>query len=748
MQMTAIKALELGWSVIPVKLNKRPYTSWQQYQRARPDKNMIAAWQSEHNPPAWAVVTGEISGLFVLDFDGEAGAATLQKLGLQPHVRTGSGGHHVYVEHPGFAVKTLNGKSKQELGRRYPGLDVRGDGGYAVYCGRNESGPYEWLRETTPYAVADLPEDLRRYLGLQAPQGDLISGDADCDVEGIVARAVKLADHGRNDAGFWLACQLRDSRLPKERAVGAMRRYQAAVGATNARGEIEAYTVGEALASLEQAYSSNAREPLRQIRVVQGGTGPDPDECSPLPTSTRVWPEPLAPEAFHGLAGEFVNIVGPHTEADPAALLLSFLAGFGNIIGRSAHFVAEADRHYMNLFVAQVGTTSKGRKGSSLGQVRRVFREIDATWDAGRIQQGLCSGEGLIWAARDPIEKHDPIREKGRVVGYQDIVIDPGVEDKRLLVVEGEFASTLRVMGRDGNTLSAVIRNAWDSGDLRVLAKNSPAKATGAHISIIGHITRDELLRYLDNTEAGNGFGNRFLWICVRRSKMLPEGGCLSDEDLEQTAGRIRDAVSFAKDTSEIVRDECARRLWHEVYPDLSEGKPGLLGAMIARAEAQVMRLACIYALLDCSSVVREEHLRAALAVWRYAEDSARFIFGDSLGDPTADELLRMLRAAPEGLTRTRISNLFGRNKPASEIGRALGTLLEHDLVRSERATSEEGRPVQLWHLTQPLPASIPGYESNEINEGTSGTRAESSSNSSISCASHSEPNETEWGEI
>src|SRR5690606_36461745 len=117
-----------------------------------------------------------------------------------------------------------------------------------------------------------------------------------------------------------------------------------------------------------------------------------------------------------------------------------------------------------------------------------------------RVVHGLSSGEGLIWAVRDPIIQRQAVKEKGRVVDYEEVEVDPGVEDKRLLVVEGEFATALRVLGREGNILSAVVRNAWDTGDLRTLTKNSPAKATGAHTSIIGPVTRDELLRNLDST--------------------------------------------------------------------------------------------------------------------------------------------------------------------------------------------------------------------------------------------------------
>lgn len=430
------------------------------------------------------------------------------------------------------------------------------------------------------------------------------------------------------------------------------------------------------------------------------------------------WPDPIAPEAFNGLAGEFIGMVLPHTEADPAALLLSFFVAFGNVVGRGAHFVADGAKHHTNLACVLVGRTARGRKGSSWAQVRRPFETVSSDWAANCIQFGLSSGEGLIWAVRDPIEKREPVREKGRVVDYQEVLEDPGVVDKRLLIVEQEFASTLRVMGRDGNTLSPIIRQAWDSGDLRVLTKNRPAKATGAHISIIGHITREEVLRYLDSTEAGNGFANRFLWVCAQRSKLLPDGGRIQGVDFGPFLHRLAAAVEFARGVGEMARDETARELWHAVYPDLSQEVPGLLGAVIARAEAQTMRLACVYALLDASQVVTREHLEAALAVWGYCEASARFIFGEALGDPTADTILRALRQAANGLTRTEISDLFGRNRRASDISRALGRLHGASLAICLPDTGTGGRPAERWYAVRPGQQAYPQTteETNETN--------------------------------
>ncbi len=414
-------------------------------------------------------------------------------------------------------------------------------------------------------------------------------------------------------------------------------------------------------------------------------------------------PAPVAPEldeaALYGLAGDAVRMIEPHSEAHGVALLGQFLTAFGNVAGRGAHFVAEADQHFMNLFIVLVGETAKGRKGTSWGHIRRLFESADEDWVKLRILTGLSSGEGLIWAVRDPVEEEEPLKEKGVVTGYQTVVTDPGVTDKRGLVYEAEFASTLRVSSRDGNTLTAVIRNCWDTGSLSTLTKNATNRATGAHISIIGHITKTELLRYLDSTEAANGFANRFLWLCVRRTKLLPEGGAMHTVDVAPFVLRLRAALDFARDAGELHRDEEAKAIWHRVYGELGADRPGLLGAVTARAEAQVMRLACLYALLDQSTTIRAEHLTAALALWDYAEESAAYIFGDALGDPTADTLLAALREAEQGMTRTEIRELFGRNKSSTTLTRALEALAAAGKAHYVKDEADgQGRPAERWY--------------------------------------------------
>jgi Protein of unknown function (DUF3987) len=286
-------------------------------------------------------------------------------------------------------------------------------------------------------------------------------------------------------------------------------------------------------------------------------------------------------------------------------------------------------------------------------------------------------------------------------VEYQTVIEDPGVSDKRLLIVEPELAGTLRVMGREGSTLSTTIRQAWDTGDLRVLTKNSPAQSTGAHISIIGHVTREELLRFLTSTDTANGFANRFLWICSKRSKSLPEGGNLQSVDFAPLTRKLAAVTTAARTAGELQRDDGAKSIWREVYGPLSESKPGLLGRVTARSEPQVLRLSLVYALLDGEMIISAPHMLAALAAWDYCEASAQFIFGDSLGYPEADRILAALRTNTQGLTRTEIRDLFGRNQREPVIQTALTTLEEHGLARRDTLQTG-GRPTERWFSGTP----------------------------------------------
>src|ERR671919_885136 len=319
--------------------------------------------------------------------------------------------------------------------------------------------------------------------------------------------------------------------------------------------------------------------------------------------------EPLGFAAFHGLARKVVERLLPHSEADPAALLVHFLVAFGNAVGRGPHAQVEADRHAGNLYVAFIGETGEGRKGTAAGRIRDLFARADADWAKYCVKGGMSSGEGVIQAIRDPLEK--PVKEKGQEDSYKTVVYDQGVADKRLFLREPELSRMFRAMALPGNTLSQIMRSGWDGQDLEALTKYKPVRATNPHISVAGDITVDELRKFLGRLELVNGFANRFLFVCTRRSKSLPEGGGLSEDKIDELAKQLREALDAARKIGRVERDPEARELWAKIYLELSADRPALLGAATSRAAAQVLRLSLIYALLDGSAIVRPQHLRA-----------------------------------------------------------------------------------------------------------------------------------------
>ena len=395
-------------------------------------------------------------------------------------------------------------------------------------------------------------------------------------------------------------------------------------------------------------------------------------ENDAIPDDSAVpWPDPMPDAAFYGLAGEVVAAILPSTEAAREAILINFLVAFGAMAGRGPYTIAGNARHGVNLFGVLTGATSGGRKGTSQAAISSLLCQVDSDFMKNKTPGGLSTGEGLIWAVRDPIYRPKKRRPGEPDTGESEIEIE-GIDDKRLLVVETELGQTLQVLKREGNTLSAILRQAWDGKDcLQSLTKAVKAKSTGAHIALIGHVTREELLQNFASVEILNGLGNRILWVCVRKSKDLPEGG--RTPELPELAGKVAMALQFASPGPEIARAEATARLWAKVYPALNAERGGLWGAATARAAANVVRLSVVYALLDCTDTIRPEHLRAALAVWQYCEASARFVFGGQESDPVQQKIIDNLKMGP--MTQTQINDLFGGHVSTTKLREKLEIL-------------------------------------------------------------------------
>ena len=399
-----------------------------------------------------------------------------------------------------------------------------------------------------------------------------------------------------------------------------------------------------------------------------------------------LWPV-LDDHALTGLPGDIVRAIEPYSEADPAALLAGALCFFGNAVGRGAHFLVSA-RHHANLNIILAGETSKGRKGVATDDIRMLFTRAVPDWAMG-IRGGLSSGEGLIDAVK-PIDAGD---DK-----------NPLVEGKRMLVIELEFASPLKRMANEGNTLSQVLRLAWDGSALATMTRSHPKdRVEGAHISVYGNTNFDELRRYFDDLEALSGLANRFLFVCAKRSKVLSLGGNIPDAVLAPLVQRIKDALEWSYSLGNMEFSADALEDWDRIYKTLSEEpRSGLLGAVTARADPQTRRLAMIYALMDQSAKIEQKHLDAAVNFYIYCEQSAVYIFGRSTGNAMADAIIEALQLAGiSGLSKSVLSGRFGKNPDQRKrMNDALNSLERTHVIRVAKAPTA-GRATTKYFLVK-----------------------------------------------
>ncbi|MGI9118790.1 MAG: DUF3987 domain-containing protein [Acidimicrobiales bacterium] len=394
------------------------------------------------------------------------------------------------------------------------------------------------------------------------------------------------------------------------------------------------------------------------------------------PSEPAPWPV-LHEVAHHGLAGRIVSELEPHSEADPAHMLLSLLTGFGAAVGREPHAQAGNAEHPARFFTVVVGKTSKSRKGTSWATVGRVLNAADSSFFRTQVLGGWGSGEAVVDAVRD--RRGDD---------------DEGVSDKRILIQEGEFARFLKVAARDGSILSMAARNAWDGIKLEARSRASTTVATEHHICLLGHVTVEELRARLTETDMANGFCNRMLFVLGHSSKRLPEGGNLDDEEVERLGSMVAAKLRTARTFGRLNRSAAGIERWAEMYHEMADDDPGgLVGAVTSRDQAQTLRLSVVYALLDSSRLIEPVHLEAAFAVWSYCRASAAYIFGDSLGDEVADRLHTALRQAGEtGLDLTAQSAVFARNQSADRLKVARDHLERRGLARTVEVQTD-GRP-------------------------------------------------------
>lgn len=506
------------------------------------------------------------------------------------------------------------------------------------------------------------------------------------------------AELGPDALGVWDAWSGKSAKYPGSKALAAHWKSFGAGGVTGA-----------------SLYALAGEAGWRSPRRVHTPTPPEPrsssldDPDAPRGHLDPLAPPIMAPEGLPPLLREIVETATATSEAHPVAVAFNVMAMFSCMIGRGPHqWIGDTVIH-ARPFGLVVGKSGKARKGTAEHTPMRIFRAADEllrqrrkTGDRLRIHAGgLSTGEGIVYAIRDAREGVDG--KDG----------DPGVNDKRLLVVEPEFDNVLAHTKREGNTLSATIRNLWDGRDLEPMSKSgqkSGERATRPHVVVLGHITGFELREKSTENDAANGLLNRFLILYVHRPKLVPLPEPTPETRIQHLAERVADAIEAATDGNyhtrekhEIRLGEEARELWIEQYPQLSRDREGKAGSLMARAEVYCRMLAMVFCLLDARREIEPCDLRAALAWVDYWRQSVDYIFrmADEDGelDPFAARVFELIRAEP-GITAEQLRDRFHRNEPAGKIKRALENLvgMAPPLIEARKKTKTGGRPATCYH--------------------------------------------------
>jgi hypothetical protein len=425
----------------------------------------------------------------------------------------------------------------------------------------------------------------------------------------------------------------------------------------------------------------------------------------PIPV-IRIIPPALGEAAYHGPIGRFLRTVAPHTEATDAGVLAHLLPALGTIIGPGPHTHGTKQPARVNTVL--VGPTSTGRKGTALAPVDEVMNIVDSKfWQEQRVG-GLSTGEGLVGKVADKVIANE---KENRIVFVE----------KRLYVVEEEFSKVLAHLRRDGNILSQILRESYDSGNLSVMTRKEPLQAFGAHIAITGHITPEELYDRFNHIEMANGFGNRFLWFAVKSDKELPRCQPIPEAAYREFVACVQ-GVSNHPPVYVPLANASMEKWENEIYPSLREDRPGFSGHLVARGSSMVLRLSLIYFLLDSPLIgmrrmvepgtiwqrgnslshfwqqgIEPVHLDAAMAVWRYCEESVQMLFASRAGTFLADRILELLASGP--MSKDELNDHLSAKQKAE----APGVLVELEqqglVIKTTVKRDGPGRPATTWQL-------------------------------------------------
>ena len=661
------RTCEGGTKVLPVSYKgKSPIIKgWPS--TASNDSKQIERWFKDKQTNA-GIPTGKINGFWVLDIDKKNnGYESLAKLEneLGPIINqctypvdTGGGGLHAY-----FALR--DDEVISSTTNLLPGIDIRGEGAQVV-------SPFSTHESGNIYIPRIDHEDKTLYVDQlsYAPQS-LVDYILNCkkrkmspmSVGRHVANEEKIKHGERNDQLFRIACRL--NKVP----IASFEGFEAMIQVENKRlcdPPLESTEVSQIAKSAFYRYS---KETLN---------------------------EPIFDDSnYYGIIGDLVNLIKNETEASSEAIYAQCLIFLGNLCDRKFYFQINGSSIYTNEYALVIGKTSKARKGTSLRACSYFFKKSWGDKFNSRIIRGISTGEGIVWALRDPVT----IQQQDKQGKLKLKVIDPGVTDKNAILIEEEFSKPLKNAKRETNNLSEVLRIAYDCENLQSLSKIQPAKVADPNISIIGHTTKEEFIQTLNSIEKDNGMLNRMLFIHSYRKNIISRP--IGFDKIEGVESIVFDLILLKdfiekSDSTEIIFSEDAQTWWDEFYNKHANQEDSINENLKGRTEVHLLKLAMILAIADKEIIIDKIHLEKAKTLVDYSNTSIDYIFSNGIQTKNISSLVvGFIQSKGGSCTRSSISHeLFKRKKKSFEIDH-----IRDSMVSDSKLDIAHDNNTEIWIL-------------------------------------------------
>lgn len=412
---------------------------------------------------------------------------------------------------------------------------------------------------------------------------------------------------------------------------------------------------------------------------------------------------------LYGLVGEVARAGSDGTETNPYAIAVNFIAYLSCAVGRNPFLPVGNTWHHPRQYILHVGRSGRGRKGDAMSLVLRIdefLRSLNNSFAPQIHRGGLSTREGLVALIHD-----------GYKQGRQEVA---PVADKRLWVIESEFANVLHQGRRHGNTLSTALRDCWDGISMTPATKSNRLYASNPHLCLSGAITPDELIALMKMRELTNGFANRFLMVWAERSQVVAFPKATPEATVAELARRVLNILEFthadqhgSQNRLRLELTPQAQWRYNQLYrSELNEDTGhNVLGALLERRAPMLLRLAMLFALTDEQLRIDVHHIEASIAWIRHAVASARFIFTSAEEDAKmaavldmGNQILEFLKLRGDASRSDITVHCFKRHESKLRIDAAVDYLLKMTPAKIhvqivQRPKTAPGTPTTIFRL-------------------------------------------------